>query len=361
MTSCAQNSIGTCRNATIWATMFAINGPIGNLERTAIIDLTEAERKDVSFATLKTLSNQLANLLVAKGIRAGDRVGILRTQSVWTAAAHIAAWKMGAISIPLFTLFGEEALETRLGNSGTKAIVTDPDHAAKFAAIFDTMSALEHVIVPETDDIANHSSEFEVADTTPETPGLIIYTSGTTGPPKGALHGHRVLLGHLPGVEMFHNLLPQENDVFWTPADWAWIGGLMNVLMPALHFGIPCVASKMQKFSGELCQEIITNGGVRNVFFPPTALRMLKAEGKSLEGLRSVGCGGEPLGEEMLEWGREALGLTINEFYGQTECNLVVATCGALFDAKPGCMGRPVPGHHVAVIDEQGTTHRSGR
>ena len=334
--------------------MSATNGADREPERTAIIDLTGAVRKDISFATLKTLSNQLSNLLAAKGIKAGDRVGILRTQSVWTAAAHIAAWKMGAISIPLFTLFGEEALETRLGNSGAKAIVTDPDHAAKFAAIFDAMAALEHVIVPETDDVANHSAEFEVADTTPETPGLIIYTSGTTGPPKGALHGHRVLLGHLPGVEMFHNLLPQENDVFWTPADWAWIGGLMNVLMPALHFGIPCVASKMQKFSGELCQEIITNGGVRNVFFPPTALRMLKAEGNNFKGLRSVGCGGEPLGEEMLEWGREALGLTINEFYGQTECNLVVATCGVLFDAKPGCMGRPVPGHHVAVIDDKG-------
>ena len=323
-------------------------------DRIAIIDLTGDVRKDVSFGSLKTLSNQLANLLDEKGVRQGDRVGILRTQSVWTAAAHIAVWKMGAISIPLFTLFGEDALETRLENSGAKAIVTDADHAEKFSATFDRMDALEHVVVPEDGTVNQYSGDFEIAETSPDTPGLIIYTSGTTGPPKGALHGHRVLLGHLPGVEMFHNLLPQNGDVFWTPADWAWIGGLMNVLMPALHFGIPCVASRMQKFLGEACQQIITRGGVRNVFFPPTALRMLKAEGKSLSGLRSVGCGGEPLGEEMLAWGREALGLTINEFYGQTECNLVLATCGTLFEPKPGCMGKPVPGHCVAVIDDMG-------
>lgn len=128
----------------------------------------------------------------------------------------------------------------------------------------------------------------------------------------------------------------------------------MNVLMPALHHGIPVVASKLEKFNGENCQKIIDDGGVRNVFFPPTALRMLKAEGRNLKGLRSVGCGGEPLGAEMLEWGKQALGLTINEFYGQTECNLVLATCGRLFEPKPGCIGKPVPGHKVDVIDPEG-------
>ncbi len=323
-------------------------------ERTAIIDLTQGAREDVSFAQLKTLSNQLANHLVSLGVKAGDRIGVFRTQSVWTAAAHIAVWKMGAISIPLFTLFGEEALETRLEDSGAKAIITDETHAEKSKQSFQRMRDLAHVIVPEKLDIGQMSDEFQIVETTPETPALIIYTSGTTGPPKGALHGHRVLLGHLPGVEMFHNLLPQTDDVFWTPADWAWIGGLMNVLMPALHHGIPVVASKLEKFDGENCQKIIRDGSVRNVFFPPTALRMLKAEDRTLTGLRSVGCGGEPLGAEMLEWGKQALGLTINEFYGQTECNLVIATCGKLFEPQPGCMGKPVPGHQVAVIDDTG-------
>ena len=105
-------------------------------ERLAIIDLTGGGRHDVTFGELKSLSNKLANHLVSLGIRPGDRIGVFRTQSVWTAAAHIAAWKMGAISIPLFTLFGEEALRTRLENSGAKAVITDDVQASGQAETF---------------------------------------------------------------------------------------------------------------------------------------------------------------------------------------------------------------------------------
>lgn len=323
-------------------------------DRTAIIDMTDGTRTDITFAELKALSNQLANHLGSLGIEPGDRVGVFRPQSLWTAVAHIAIWKMGAISIPLFTLFGEEALESRLGNSGAKAVITDEIHAEKCAPSFEKISTLEHVLVPEQVDFSIASSAFEVAKTTPETPGLIIYTSGTTGAPKGALHGHRVLRGHVPGISMLQNILPQEGDVFWTPADWAWIGGLMNILMTGLYFGVPVVACRMKKFNASECQKIVDEAGVRNVFFPPTALRMLKAEGAGIKGLRSVFCGGEPLGAEMLDWGKEALGLTVNEGFGQTECNLIVANCGVLFDPRPGCMGKPVPGHDVDVIDADG-------
>ena len=323
-------------------------------ERIAIIDLTGDERRNVTFGELKTLSNRMANFLVSRGIRPGDRVGIFRTQSVWTAAAHIAAWKMGAISIPLFTLFGEEALETRLSNSGAKAIVTDEIQAEKYSDLFASLPDLEQIIVPEIDPVMQQDAHFQIASTTPETPGLIIYTSGTTGSPKGALHAHRVLRGHIPGITMLQDLPPHKDDVFWTPADWAWIGGLMNVLMAGLYFGLPVVAARMTKFNASECQHIVDTAKVRNVFFPPTALRMLKAEGAKLTGLRSVFCGGEPLGPEILSWGKEALGLTINEGYGQTECNLVLANCSALFEPGIGCAGKPSPGHDVQVIDENG-------
>jgi acetyl-CoA synthetase len=323
-------------------------------ERTAIIDLTSSQRKDVSFAELKSKSSQLANLLVSLDIKKGDRIGVFRTQSVWTAASHIAAWKMAAISMPLFKLFGEDALLSRLQNSQAKVVLTDTEGAMQLEALRNQLPDLRHIIVPELLSDTAQSDEFEIARTNSETPGLLIYTSGTTGAPKGALHGHRVLAGHVPGVEMFHSLAPKPDDVFWTPADWAWIGGLMNVLMPSLYHGIPVVASRLAKFDGETCQRIIDAGGVRNVFFPPTALRLLKAEDKKIKGLRSVGCGGEPLGAEMLEWGKRALGLTINEFYGQTECNLVLASCNAWFDPQPGAIGKPVPGHECEVIDEAG-------
>lgn len=326
---------------------------ISEPERTAIIDLTTKNRRDVSFGELKTLSDQLAEHLYSLGIERGDRVGVYRTQSVWTAAAHIAIWKLGAISIPLFKLFGEEALKSRLKDSGAKAVVTDKEGLQVLSSIQQAIPDLTELmdvdlmIFPEVED-------FKIADTSPDDPAVLIYTSGTTGPPKGALHGHRILLGHLPGVEMSHDLFPQENDVIWTPADWAWIGGLFDVLMPGLYHGVPVVASRLDKFSPDKCVDVVKRGNVKNIFFPPTALKMLKAENAKIEGLRTVASGGEPLGGETLHWGKKALGVVINEFYGQTECNMVVSSCGSLFDTVPNTMGRPVPGHEVSVIDQQG-------
>jgi acetyl-CoA synthetase len=189
-------------------------------------------------------------------------------------------------------------------------------------------------------------------DTLAEDPALIIYTSGTTGAAKGALHAHRVLLGHLPGVEMPQNLFPQPGDLFWTPADWAWIGGLLDVLLPSLFHGVPVLAHRMAKFDPELALTLMRQHGVRNAFLPPTALKLLRqvpdARGFGARP-RSIGSGGETLGAELLEWGREAFGITINEFYGQTECNLVVSSCGVLFPPKPGWAGRAVPGHEVTI------------
>lgn len=322
--------------------------------RTAIIDLTSDERRDVSYGELKSKSNRLANLLVSLDIKQGDRIGVFRTQSVWTAASHIGIWKMAGISMPLFKLFGEEALLSRLQNSGAKVVLSDKDGAMQLEALRSKLPELEHIIVPELLSETAQSDEFEIVKTNTETPGLLIYTSGTTGAPKGALHGHRVLRGHLPGIEMCHDLLPQKEDVLWTPADWAWIGGLMNVLMPGLYHGVPVVASSMTKFSADNCKAVIEKGDVKNIFFPPTALRLLKAEGFSISNLRTVGCGGEPLGEEMQRWGKDALGLTINEFYGQTECNMVLASCNPWFKPKSGAIGKTVPGHEVEVIDEAG-------
>jgi acetyl-CoA synthetase len=189
-------------------------------------------------------------------------------------------------------------------------------------------------------------------------PALIIYTSGTTGKPKGALHAHRALLGHLPGVEMSHDFLPHAGDLMWTPADWAWIGGLMDLLMPAWHHGIPVLARRFEKFDPEAAFELMGRHGVRNAFLPPTALKLLRSVAEPRRrwdfSLRSVASGGESLGPELLEWGRETLGLAINEFYGQTECNMVLSSCGALFPALAGAIGKPVPGHDVAIVDDAG-------
>lgn len=321
--------------------------------KTAIIDLTSGVRNDVNFGELKKLSDNLAKHLRNIGIKKGDRVGVLRSQSVWTAAAHIAIWKIGAISVPLFILFRQEALLMRLENSGAKAVIVDENSINLVDPLQQELPNLNNIIVPELIDIIDKST-IEIVDTNAQDPAILIYTSGTTGSPKGALHAHRVLLGHLPGVDLSHDFLPQKNDVIWTPADWAWIGGLFDVLMPALHHGVPVVAARFPKFNSKACKEVIEIAGVKNIFFPPTALKMLKAENVKIEGLRTVASGGEPLGAELLEWGKKNLGVSINEFYGQTECNMIVTSCAKLFETKAGYTGRIVPGHDVAVIDKDG-------
>jgi acetyl-CoA synthetase len=157
---------------------------------------------------------------------------------------------------------------------------------------------------------------------------------------------------------MSHDFLPQPGDRIWTPADWAWIGGLLDVLLPALHHGVPVLARRFEKFTGEAAFELIREYGVRNAFLPPTALKIMRAASDPALGpqveMRSVASGGETLGAELLDWGRKVLGVTINEFYGQTECNMIVSSCAAVMEAAPGVMGQPVPGHEVEVIDDRG-------
>jgi acetyl-CoA synthetase len=296
------------------------------------------------------MTRGLAAHLARSGVRRGDRVGVFRSQDPWCAAAHLAIWTLGAISLPLFKPFGPEALATRLGDAGAGHVVTDADGAARLAGQGAIVPVQAHV--PER--LALPDAAITPAATGPEDPAVLIYTSGTTGAPKGALHGHRILTGHLPGVEVSHDRLGQPGDLLWTPADWAWIGGLFDVLMPGLAIGVPVVAARMPKFTPEAALEVIRTVTVRNVFFPPTALKRLRAAGMAIPGLRSVASGGEPLGAEMLDWGRRAFGLTINEFYGQTECNMVASSAGSLFPPRPGCIGKPVPGFDLAVLGEGG-------
>ncbi|WP_170558502.1 AMP-binding protein [Ruegeria atlantica] len=312
-------------------------------DQVAVIDLTGGDERRVTYGQLAEMTDGIARA-VSKKVQPGDRVGVLLSQSPWCAAAHLAIWKIGAISVPLFKLFKQDALRSRVGDAGAQIVLTDPEGAALLGDLAEPLMV---------DQIGEDGDAVPFADTGAEDPAVLIYTSGTTGSPKGALHAHRVLTGHLPGVSISHNNL-REGDCLWTPADWAWIGGLFDVLMPGLALGIPVVAARLDKFTPEACADVIALGGVRNVFFPPTALRMLKAADQALPGLRSVASGGEPLGAEMLAWGQQAFGLTINEFYGQTECNMVVSSCSDDFPVRPGCIGKPVPGHEVAVIDEDG-------
>ncbi len=330
--------------------------------------LEDGSLTPISYGSLREQSNQLANCLQRAGLKPEDRVALLLPQCPQTLIAHIAIYKLGAIAVPIAMLFGEDALDYRLQDSGAKMIVTAHDQMERFSRLRTNLPNLTHCLcIDEASedadliwqrDVVNQSTDFALHPTRPDDPALMIYTSGTTGRAKGALHGHQVLLGHLPGVQMPHNFLPQEDDLFWTPSDWAWAGGLLNCLLPCLHFGVPVIAYKFPKFDAEAAFALMEELKVRNTYMPPTAVRMLrqvKNPGSRYNlALRSFGSGGESLGKEVLQWAQKELGITINESYGQTECNLMLGSCAELGVSRPGAIGKQIPGHRVAIINEQG-------
>ncbi len=333
-----------------------------------IYENEKGQLEQYTFWDLKRLSNRLANGLKAHGLSRGDRMGIMLPQSPEAGISHIAIYKMGGIAIPLFTLFGTDALAYRLSNSEAKGIVTDEANLQKVLDIWERVPNLKIVVVTRGERsegvldfwelIKKGSAEFHPVQTRADDPAFISYTSGTTGPPKGAFHAHRVLLGHMPGIEFPHNFFPKEDDLFWTPADWAWMGGFMDVLLPSWHHGVPVVAHRAKKFDPEEAFYLLAKYGIRNAFMPPTALKMMRQvkdpRSRYDYQMRTIGSGGEALGEELLEWGKEVMGLTINEFYGQTEVNLVVGSCCEIMEIRPGSMGKAIPGHEVAVVDDGG-------
>jgi acetyl-CoA synthetase len=336
--------------------------------RLAILHVHGGGRHDaISYGALRDTSNRLANVLRVSGVNRGDRVAIMLPQMPEVAAAHIAIYKLGAVALPIAVLFGPDALSYRLQNSGAKALITNAQGLAKLDSVRGEVPELACVVSVDdkfADLLVRASPEFTAVDTAADDPAMMIYTSGTTGQPKGALHAHRVLLGHLPGIELPHFPFPQAGDRYWTPADWAWAGGLLDALLPSLHYGVPVVAHRFDKFDPDEAFALMAQTQVRNAFIPPTALRMMRAasnpRGRYDIDLRSVASGGESLGVEALEWGKAAFGLAINEFYGQTECNLVLGSCAQLGMLKAGAIGKPIPGHRVAVIGTDGEPLKAG-
>jgi len=318
-----------------------------------------------SYQKLYQLANQLANVLTKYGVTFGDRVAVVLPQRVETAIAHIAIWKLGAISVPLSVLFGPEALDYRLSDSGAKLVFSDSDHQNILSELASTVPSLKTVINCDANVIGGFWELLSFAKDTYDTtvtkandPAIIIYTSGTTGPPKGALVAHRCLLGNLPGFELSHDFFPQKGDLFWTPADWAWTGGLIDALLPAMYYGVPVLGYNAGKFDAERICQLISKHKVRNAFIPPTALKMMRQVSnihKYELCLRSVMSAGEAMGAELYHWGREYLSIEINEMWAQSEFNYIVGNSASIMPVRPGSMGKAYPGHRVVPIDEHGS------
>ncbi|MFC6939597.1 acyl-CoA synthetase [Salinirubellus sp. GCM10025818] len=327
----------------------------------------DGRRETYTFHDLDVRSNRLAHALRGMGVERGDRVGVVVPQKPANALTHLACWKLGAVSIPLSILFGPDALEYRLGDADAKVVVADAPVREAVDAAREGLPNLEALVEVDgeaagdalafEDVLAGKPREFEIVETDADTPAIVLYTSGSTGPPKGALHGHGVWLGHCPAYRMYFER-DVETAVAWTPADWAWIGALGDLLFPSWHYGRPVVGYPMGKFDPETAFEIAAEFGVTDAFLPPTAIRMMMGVDDPSSrydlDLEAVCSGGEPLTPEILDWAAETLdGVAINEIYGQTEANLLVTNCRGWFDPRPGSMGKPVPGHEVAVVDPE--------
>ncbi|HVG04564.1 MAG TPA: AMP-binding protein, partial [Burkholderiaceae bacterium] len=302
-----------------------------------------------TYAALQGDANRLSNALQLLGVLRGERVAIVLPQRPETAVAHIAIYQMGAVAMPLSLLFGPEALEYRLQDSEAVVAIVDATAFKSIEEVRGRCPNLRHLIVVGESRtsgdwdtwstlLARHSDTYMPVATLADEPALLIYTSGTTGPPKGALMPHRALIGNLPGFVASHNWFPQPGDVFWSPADWAWTGGLMDALLPTMYFGFPIVGVR-GRFNAEQAFELMQRHGVTNAFLFPTALKMMMKSVPdprtrySLK-LRSLMSAGEAVGQTVFDWCRDTLGVTLNEMFGQTEMNYIVGNSHQKWPAR---------------------------
>ena len=334
-----------------------------------IVQPASGDARRHTFGDLERGSAALANALEGAGLRRGDRVAICLPQGLEAGLAYLAAFRMGAVAVPISGLFGPDAIRYRLSHSGAAALIADPTAAGKLEEAEEERRELRALLVTGEeppaapgaigfdDALASASESFRSVETAADDPALLIYTSGTTGRPKGTVHAHRFLYGSFPAVELAHWPVPSDGDLFWTPADWSWVAALMDVVLPAWFFGVPVLATPRGKFDPEWALRAMAGHRVANAYLPPTALKMLRRVERSPRdlALRAVMTGGEVLGSELLGWGREALGVTIEETYGQTEANLTVGNASRFWPVREGSMGRPYPGHEVRVQREDGS------
>ena len=332
----------------------------------------EGHSAHYTFAQIIDASNRFANALRALGIGRGDVVAIHTPQRPETAIAHMALNRLGAIALPISRLFGPDAIHYRLENGSAKAILMEPETVEKMDAVErNDLPAFRHVIVTDVgahgisfDDLMSKgSSHFTMEKTNAEDPILLMYTSGTTGNPKGVLHVARYVLGH-NGIDYSYNYL-RDGDLYYSPADWAWAGGLIDGLLAIWPYGIPVLAYRSKaRFDPDVIFRLLAKHGATVGLYPPTALKVLREVQRPREKynlrLRCIVSGAEPVSPQLARWVDEELQVEFNQAFGQTEGNYFIGTCGAVEKPRLEPLGKAYPGHEVAIVSPEGVPLKVG-
>lgn len=332
----------------------------------------DAATEAISFDALHATSCRIAQVLRAQGITRGDRVAILLPQGPEAVIGLLAAWRLGAIAVPLARMLDGPALAFRLGHSGAAALVTDEAGLVATQALRAGLPALRLLL--GTEGAAGHVAGGALSfwaeagrapggapgtAIDPAEPALIVYTVGGPGPARGVLHAHRALAGHLPGVAAQHGGFPRPGDRVWTPMDWAWRSALFDAVLPALCRGVPVLAAPMPRFDAARALDLMVRHGVRNAVLPAAALRALHdaaAKGAAVPRLRSIATSGAPPDAGLSDRVAERFGARPRHGHGAAECNLVL-----LGGAGMAAAGHPVPGQQVAIVDAGGAPVPAGQ
>ncbi|MFB6141166.1 MAG: AMP-binding protein [Halosimplex sp.] len=345
-------------------------------DRTALRHLdADGDSYEFTYGELERAADALAADLRHNGVESGDRVAVCLPQCPEHAVVHLAAYRCGAVTVPLSMLLGQETVRYQLADCGVHTLLLDAQRATELPdGVTDPADRVVTVATGSGDyerapralgglaAVVDDEASAPAAETSPDDPAVILYTSGTSGHPKGVLQSHAYLLGSLPGYHCCFHLFDDadcRDALLWTPSEWAWAGALFDVVLPTLATGGTVLSTERRTgFEPSRALERIDEESVTHAFFPPTALARMRSEtdpsAYDLGSLGVVMCGGEKLQPAVFEWAESELGVTVNETYGQTEANMLVGNCRVAFPATSGSMGKPYPGHDVVVVDEDG-------
>ncbi|NYT85574.1 acyl-CoA synthetase [Pollutimonas harenae] len=328
----------------------------------------QGQREVWTYTRLSDTANQLANGLIKMGIQAGDRIAVLTEQRPEAVAAYTAIFSVGAIVVPLSPGYNTDELAACLQDANIRIAIVDAACASNLLLAQNKYSALSQIIgldfqheaiIPWHSLLARQPTSFKPLPTSSGSPALLLYAPDHgVATPKGILLAHRTLIGVLPGFVASQNWFPQAGDVFWSPSGWQSADGLMNALLPTLYFG-HAIVSTIGQFTPVLAFEIMERYQVSNAFLTPAALSALmhdipQPRSQYKLSLRAMTINGTGLDEDIFQWCQDALDITPNQEFGQAETNQLIGNSHKRWPAKPGSMGRPYPGHHVAVLDNKG-------